>query len=71
MNIYESDKLLAEYLLFHYGTEEETLPYAFGPHSALHYATRCVGECLDVSRLRSASRALELGCAVGLSLIHI
>jgi putative 4-mercaptohistidine N1-methyltranferase len=67
MNIYESDKLLAEYLLFHYGTAEETLPYSFGPHSALHYATRCVSECLDVSRLRGDSRALELGCAVGRS----
>jgi hypothetical protein len=48
MNIYESDKLLAEYLLFHYGTAEEALPYSFGPHSALHYAIRCVSECLDV-----------------------
>jgi putative 4-mercaptohistidine N1-methyltranferase len=67
MNIYESDKLLAEYLLFHYGTAEETLPYSFGPHSALHYAVRCVSECLDVSRLRSDSRALDLGCAVGRS----
>jgi putative 4-mercaptohistidine N1-methyltranferase len=67
MNIYESDKLLAEYLLFHYGTAEETLPYPFGPHSGLNYATRCVSECLDVSRLRSDSRALDLGCAVGRS----
>jgi putative 4-mercaptohistidine N1-methyltranferase len=65
MNIYESEKLLAEYLLFHYGTAEETLPYSFGPHSALHYAVRCVSECLDVSRLRKNSRALDLGCALG------
>src|SRR5262245_60323632 len=67
MNIYESDKLLAEYLLFHYGTAEETLQYPFGPHSALHYATRCVSECLDSTRLHAESRALDLGCAVGRS----
>jgi putative 4-mercaptohistidine N1-methyltranferase len=71
MNIYESDKLLAEYLLFHYGSAEETLTYSFGPHSALHYAIRCVSECLDGSRLRSDSRALELGCAVGRSTFEL
>jgi putative 4-mercaptohistidine N1-methyltranferase len=43
---YESDRLLAEYLLFHYGTPEEILPYAFGPREALGYPVRCVTECL-------------------------
>jgi putative 4-mercaptohistidine N1-methyltranferase len=67
VNIYESDKLLAEYLLFHYGTAEEILPYEFGPRSALHFPVRCVSECLDVSRLPARPRALDLGCAVGRS----
>jgi putative 4-mercaptohistidine N1-methyltranferase len=67
MNIYETDQILAEYLLFHYGAASEVLPYAFGPRDALGYAERCVSECLDVSRLPGGTRALDLGCAVGRS----
>jgi putative 4-mercaptohistidine N1-methyltranferase len=67
MNIYETDRLLAEYLLFHYGEPAEVLPYGFGPHDALDYAVRCVSECLDVARLPAQARSLDLGCAVGRS----
>jgi putative 4-mercaptohistidine N1-methyltranferase len=67
MNIYETDRLLAEYLLFHYGAPEEILPYDFGPSAALNYPARCVSECLDVARLPAGARALDLGCAVGRS----
>lgn len=66
-NPYETDRLLAEYLLFHYGTPEEILPYAFGPSGALDLAVRVVSECLDYGSLPVASRALDLGCAVGRS----
>ena len=62
MNIYESDKLLAEYLLFHYGSAEEILPYEFGPRDALEYPARCASECGT-----AGGRALDLGCAVGRS----
>ena len=65
MNIYETDKLLAEYLLFHFGTPEEVLPHTHGPHGALGYPQRCVSECLDAERLPENARALDLGCAVG------
>lgn len=65
MNIYETDRLLAEYLLFHYGTSEEVLPYSVGPREALGYPMRCVSECLDTARLSAQVRALDLGCAVG------
>ena len=67
MNLYETDRLLSEYLLFHYGTREEILPYPFGPAEALDYAIRCVTDCVEASRLRPDSRALDLGCAVGRS----
>lgn len=66
-NPYESERLLGEYLLFHYGEPREILEYEDGPVSALGYAQRCVRECLDVSRLGSEARALDLGCAVGRS----
>ena len=41
-NLYESDKLLGEYLLFHYGRDEEILPWANGPVDALGFTNRTV-----------------------------
>jgi putative 4-mercaptohistidine N1-methyltranferase len=67
VNIYETPKLLAEYLLFHYGTEEEVLPWAFGPREALGFAVRSVTKLLDEKRVPAQARALDLGCAVGRS----
>ncbi len=66
-NAYESERLLGEYLLFHYGRPEEILPYAFGPFAALDFAVRAVTECVDFARLPAKARALDLGCAVGRS----
>ncbi len=63
-NIYETNRLRDEYLLFHYGRPEEILPYDFGPSGALNFPGRAVRECLD--RLPSpGARALDVGCAVG------
>lgn len=70
-NYYETDRALAEYLLFHYGTPSEVLPHEFGPQAALNYPARCVSECLDVSRLPNGARALDLGCAVGRSTFEL
>lgn len=67
VNPYETDKLVSEYLLFHYGEPREVLPWDFGPASALNYAVRCVGECVDVAALPQKARALDVGCAVGRS----
>lgn len=65
--IYESTKLLSEYLLFHYGTEDEILPpegdwpagmreaLGFPVRTTLHFSPEFVG------------RGLDLGCAVGRS----
>ena len=64
---YETDRALSEYLLFHYGADEQILPWSFGPAEGLHYPERCVREILDASRLPAAARALDLGCAVGRS----
>jgi len=71
MNIYESNKLLAEYLLFHYGAPEDVLSHADGLHGALGYPQRCVSECLDVACLPVNARALDLGCAVGRSTFEL
>ncbi|MBV8212563.1 MAG: putative 4-mercaptohistidine N1-methyltransferase [Verrucomicrobia bacterium] len=69
MNIYETDLLLNQYLLFHYGTAEDQVPYSFGPRDALFYPSRCVTDFLpDIGR---KTRALDLGCAVGRSTFEL
>ena len=70
-NPYETERLLNEYLLFHYGTPAEVLPYHSGPVSALGYPVRCVTECLDVAVVPAGARALDLGCAVGRSTFEL
>lgn len=66
-SIYEADRLVREYLLFHYGEPDEVLPWQIGPRDALGFAQRCVGELLDTSLLPARARALDVGCAVGRS----
>ena len=65
---YESAKLLAEYLLFHYGSDVEILPTAGDPrHDAMRGG---LGFPVRTARRFSpgkAGRALDLGCAVGRS----
>lgn len=66
-SIYETDKLLSEYLLFHYGAPEEILPqgrsWPAGMADALGFPVRTVGYFSP----KIADRGLDLGCAVGRS----
>jgi putative 4-mercaptohistidine N1-methyltranferase len=64
---YENDSILNEYLLFHYGSSSDQLPFEFGPQNALHFPIRCVTECLNIEALKPEAKALDLGCAVGRS----
>ena len=66
-NIYESDRLVREYLFFHYGEPDEVLPWKNGPREALGFAVRCVRELLNSSTVGRDARALDIGCAVGRS----
>lgn len=66
-HIYETRRLLDEYLLFHYGTPAEVLPWERGPREALGFATRTVMELIDLPRTPCEAVALDLGCAVGRS----
>ena len=61
---YDTATQLNEYLVFHYGNDASVLPWDFGPVKALGFHKRLVG-WVDKSRLRTGSRALDLGCAVG------
>ncbi len=66
-NPYESDELLQQYLIFHYGSAEQQFPYPFGGADALNFPKRCVTEGVDFSKLSDTPRAFDLGCAVGRS----
>ena len=68
-NVYESDDLVDQYLLFHYGTADDQLPYPFGPRDALFYPIRCVSDFLPA--IGTVERALDLGCAVGRSTFEL
>jgi putative 4-mercaptohistidine N1-methyltranferase len=61
-NPYETEKLLEEYILLHYGAPDTILPWAFGPREALEFPARCVSEHVHA---QPGDRALELGCSVG------
>ncbi|MGL5018558.1 MAG: methyltransferase domain-containing protein [Luteolibacter sp.] len=65
--IYESEKILAEYLLFHFATAEEILPtsrtWPDGMRDALDFTKRTVAHFSP----GMVERGLDLGCAVGRS----
>jgi putative 4-mercaptohistidine N1-methyltranferase len=65
VQVYETEQYLNEYLLFHYGSAEDVLPWDFGPKNAVGFATRCVSDLIEVSAVPANARALDLGCAVG------
>jgi putative 4-mercaptohistidine N1-methyltranferase len=69
VSIYETDQLLDQYLLFHYGTAEDQMPFPFGPREARSFPVRCVSEFLPSIGRRT--RALDLGCAVGRSTFEL
>jgi putative 4-mercaptohistidine N1-methyltranferase len=71
LNPYETQQLVAEYLLFHYGTPQEVLPWEFGPREALNFAVRCVTETFALEAGREVQRALDVGCAVGRSTFEL
>lgn len=65
--IYESDKIFAEYLLFHFGTGDEILTadrsWPAGMREALDFPVRTAARFSP----EVVERALDLGCAVGRS----
>ena len=67
MSGYESEELLHQYLLFHYGTADEISPPAGVAAEALEFSIRTAE--LDASNAKS--RALDLGCAVGRSTFEL
>lgn len=68
---YETDRAVAEYLLFHYGSAELQMPWASGPQDCFHFPVRCVTETFLRALVPPGCRALDLGCAVGRSAFEL
>lgn len=69
---HEIKRAIDEYLQFHYGTEQDILPYPHAPKEALQFFSRlallCERNCLalqDFTGELGDVAALDLGCAVG------
>tara|TARA_B110000003_G_scaffold115288_1_gene117998 strand:+ start:310 stop:1038 length:729 start_codon:yes stop_codon:yes gene_type:complete len=62
-DVYETDRYVGEYLLFHYGKPKEILPWEHGPVAALDFPVRTVGYFSK----GGVGRSLDVGCAVGRS----
>jgi len=69
---YESDTLLHEYLLLHYGADADTLPFGFGkqpvgPRDAIRFPQRCAQLVAEWNAKLGlpATSALDVGCSVG------
>ncbi len=71
MDFYESQQVLSQYLLFHYGSRDEILPYQFGSEEALDYAVNSVNIGLQNAGTENVARALDLGCSVGRSTFEL
>lgn len=54
--MYETEKLLSEYISFHYCPPEEYMAYDFGPKSALDFPKRCADLCLEYKPVSGSGR---------------
>ena len=66
--VYESKRAVDEYLLFHYGKDQDLMPFpTIGMEFALHFSERStkIGANILKSKNGSFGRALDIGCAVG------
>jgi putative 4-mercaptohistidine N1-methyltranferase len=73
-SLYESPKLLGEYLLLHYGTSGEVRHEALPVDRDITdtpFPVRCVRRLLDTELLPPDATALELGCSVGASAFEL
>ena len=73
-SLYESPKLLGEYLLLHYGGATELRQEALPIDRTITespFPVRCVRELLDTSRLAPDAVAFEAGCSVGASAFEL
>jgi len=61
MSVYETDKILADYLLMHFGSDEQRMPWGLGRLSAIDFP-KVTASYFSQKRV---DLALDLGCSVG------
>ncbi|XP_060690286.1 uncharacterized protein LOC132821619 [Hemiscyllium ocellatum] len=66
-NVYETQRALNEYLLFHFGSSQELSLYINDPVALQNFPQRCAQECIKYFTQQTGipCRALDIGCAVG------
>ena len=66
-DVYERPELLDQYMMLHYGSDEDAMPYAFGPKGAAGFPRRCAELVAELCARFGVEtgRALDVGCAVG------
>lgn len=64
---YESEKVLSDYLLMHYGEHAQRMPWSFSKLSALDFPEQTVNYFTQ----KRVALSLDLGCAVGASSFHL
>ena len=52
-NVYETDKLVNQYMAFHYAKEEKYFRYDFGPKDHLGFPKRCANLCVEHMTVRN------------------
>ena len=67
MSVYETDKILADYLLMHFGTHEQRMPWGLGRLSAIDFPNVTASYFSN----RRVDLTLDLGCSVGGSAFHL
>ncbi|HJV27465.1 MAG TPA: 5-histidylcysteine sulfoxide synthase [Aromatoleum sp.] len=65
--VYESAQMVDDYLLLHFGSAAEQMPFDSGPRDACQFPQRCARWLIEGARASGApmERALDIGCAVG------
>lgn len=71
--VYESEKMLQEYLDLHYGKPEDIFSLGVGPTDALEFPRRCAQYTIDHAKQLGVpnKRVLDVGCAVGASTFYL
>ena len=58
-------------MLFHYGSDEDVMPWENGPKEGVGFAERTVSELIDPATLGTEACGLDVGCAVGRSTFEL
>ncbi len=72
-NPYETERMLSDYLLLHFGDSKLQMPFQSGPSDATLFPTRCADLLTDWAHKSGVNfdRVLEIGCAVGGASFHL